>query len=129
MLSLRWWTPRLPPRPRSLTSSAAWRAEPMPPQSEAGLLVNVLALAKLLGWRAVHFRPARLHRGWNTPFQGDGAYWAFIDLTVTTWVAVRARTATQNGPVSEIQVVFPAAPTSPPNQWAEPPPPNYPIQP
>jgi VRR-NUC domain len=41
--------------------------------SEAAFTATVLELARVLGWRVVHFRPARTARGWRTPVQGDGA--------------------------------------------------------
>jgi hypothetical protein len=41
----------------------------------------VLDLAKLLGWRRAHFRPARTGSGgWVTPVQGDGV--GFPDLVL-----------------------------------------------
>jgi hypothetical protein len=49
-----------------------------PTQSEDRFLGQVLTLAKLLGWRVVHFRPGRTRRGWATPVQGDGL--GFPDL-------------------------------------------------
>lgn len=33
---------------------------------------QVLDLAKLCGWRRVHFRAARTNKGWRTPIEGDG---------------------------------------------------------
>lgn len=40
--------------------------------TEAEFLAQVIDLARLLGWRVVHFRPAWTGRGWRTPVQGDG---------------------------------------------------------
>jgi hypothetical protein len=40
----------------------------------------VLQLARLLGWRVAHFRPARTKRGWRTPVEADGAGW--LDLVL-----------------------------------------------
>lgn len=40
--------------------------------SEAELQANVLELARLLGWRTFHARPARTQDGWVTPVAGDG---------------------------------------------------------
>lgn len=46
--------------------------------SEAEFTDAVLALARRLGWRRAHFRPARTARGWRTAVSGDGA--GFPDL-------------------------------------------------
>lgn len=48
---------------------------------EDALLVSVLDLAKYLGLRTAHFRPALSQTGrWITPVQGDGKGWP--DLTI-----------------------------------------------
>lgn len=41
---------------------------------------QVLALARLCGWRRAHFRPARTTKGWRTAVQGDGK--GFPDLVL-----------------------------------------------
>jgi hypothetical protein len=46
--------------------------------TEAELQRAVIQLARLLGWWAVHFRPALTDKGWRTPVQGDGE--GFPDL-------------------------------------------------
>lgn len=46
--------------------------------TEAQLQDAVVELARLLGWRAVHFRAAPSGRGWRTPVQYDGK--GFPDL-------------------------------------------------
>lgn len=47
--------------------------------SEAALQSAILELAKLLGWRCAHFRPAQTRTGrWLTPVSADGA--GFPDL-------------------------------------------------
>ena len=43
--------------PRPLES--AWQGE-------------VIETAHAFGWRAVHFRPGRTLKGWQTPYEGDG---------------------------------------------------------
>src|SRR5262249_13233745 len=54
------------PTRRSLTVAIA-------DQNEDGFRQQVMALAKLYGWRRVHFRPARAVRGrWVTAVEGDG---------------------------------------------------------
>lgn len=50
----------------------------LPKLSEAEFTSQVMAIAKLHGWRAMHIRPARTAKGWRTPVQGDGA--GFPDL-------------------------------------------------
>lgn len=48
--------------------------------TEAEWTAQVIALARLTGWRVVHFRPARTARGWRTPVQGDGKGWPDLVL-------------------------------------------------
>ncbi len=48
--------------------------------TEAAFARDVLTLAKRLGWRTAHFRPARTANGWRTAVQGDGA--GFPDLVL-----------------------------------------------
>lgn len=43
--------------------------------SEADLDRCVQDLARLLGLRTMHIRPARTADGWRTPVQGDGKGW------------------------------------------------------
>lgn len=49
--------------------------------TEKDFMAQVLELARILGWRAAHFRPALTARGWRTPVQADGA--GFPDLLLT----------------------------------------------
>ena len=42
--------------------------------SEEQLGDTIIGLAKLRGWRIVHFRPARTERGWRTLMQGDTGF-------------------------------------------------------
>jgi hypothetical protein len=48
--------------------------------SEADLQSAVIELARLLGWRVAHFRPAQTAQGWRTPVQADGK--GFPDLVL-----------------------------------------------
>ena len=48
--------------------------------TEAAFQRQVLALAKLRGWRTAHFRPAKTTRGWRTAVSGDGK--GFPDLVL-----------------------------------------------
>lgn len=47
---------------------------------ETELTRTALEIARLLGWRTAHFRPAQTGRGWRTAVQGDGA--GFPDLVL-----------------------------------------------
>jgi len=47
---------------------------------ESELLDVVLGLARLYGFRAVHWRPLRTQHGWRTPVQGDGVGWPDLIL-------------------------------------------------
>jgi hypothetical protein len=45
-------------------------------EAEDGFTRTLLQVAGVLGWKAVHFRPARMHDGsWRTPVEGDGVGW------------------------------------------------------
>jgi hypothetical protein len=59
---------RLPAR-----SAGASRVVTAPAITEQQFQQQVLELARLLGWRSAHFRPAQTVRGWRTPVSGDGA--------------------------------------------------------
>lgn len=48
--------------------------------TEAQLQQGVIELARLLGWRVAHFRPAQTARGWRTPVEADGK--GFPDLVL-----------------------------------------------
>ncbi len=48
--------------------------------SEAALQAAVIGLARLLGYRVAHFRPAETKQGWRTPVQADGK--GFPDLVL-----------------------------------------------
>jgi hypothetical protein len=40
----------------------------------------IVEAARVLGWRAAHFRPARSTRGWRTPLAYDSAGWPDLVL-------------------------------------------------
>lgn len=48
--------------------------------TEAQFTTAVLELARILGWRSAHFRPAQTKHGWRTAVQGDGK--GFPDLVL-----------------------------------------------
>jgi VRR-NUC domain len=52
----------------------------LPPVTEAEFTAQVIAFARLHGWRVAHFRAARTAQGWRTAVQGDGA--GFPDLVL-----------------------------------------------
>jgi hypothetical protein len=56
------------------------RQRQLPPAPEAGFTRQVLALARLRGWRTARFRPAGTTRGWRTAVRGDGV--GFPDLVL-----------------------------------------------
>jgi hypothetical protein len=56
------------------------KASTLPLLTEAEFTRQVLALARLRGWRSAHFRPGRTVRGWSTAVQGDGK--GFPDLVL-----------------------------------------------
>ena len=55
------------------TRPPAWKVATPPTITETQFQAQVIELARILGWRSVHFRPALTARGWRTPVQGDGA--------------------------------------------------------
>lgn len=48
--------------------------------TEAQFGAAVVEMARLLGWRVAHFRPARTLAGWRTPVAADGT--GFPDLVL-----------------------------------------------
>ena len=63
------------------TDLARMAAGRLPEPLEGDLLRNVLAYAKICGWRTAHFRPARMLNGeWRTPVSGDGKGWPDLIL-------------------------------------------------
>ena len=48
--------------------------------TEAQLQDVAIELARVLGWRVAHFRPARTEKGYRTPVSADGA--GFVDLVL-----------------------------------------------
>jgi hypothetical protein len=50
------------------------------PMTEAQLQSAVIELARALGWKVAHFRPALTGKGWRTAVSGDGV--GFPDLTL-----------------------------------------------
>ena len=48
--------------------------------TEAELQEAVVGVARTLGWRVAHVRPARTEKGWRTAWSYDGK--GFVDLTL-----------------------------------------------
>jgi hypothetical protein len=57
------------------------RAALQPALTEKDWMRQVVDLARLLGWRVAHFRPAMTKHGWVTPVAADGK--GFPDLLCT----------------------------------------------
>lgn len=47
---------------------------------ELDLVSGILDVARILGFRSAHFRPAMTKHGWKTAVQGDGKGWPDIVL-------------------------------------------------
>lgn len=73
--------------------------------SEADLQRGISDMARVLGWRVAHFRPARTARGWRTPVSADGA--GFPDLVLTRGSRViAAELKTSTGRLSPDQTAW-----------------------
>lgn len=66
-------TRKIPGQRAAATRPPAWKVATAPAITESQFQAQVIELARLLGWRSAHFRPALTARGWRTPVQGDGA--------------------------------------------------------
>jgi hypothetical protein len=56
-------------------------ATPLADILEKDWQTQVIDLARLLGWRVAHFRPAKTSKGWRTAVAADGE--GYPDLTLT----------------------------------------------
>lgn len=61
---------------------------------------QVVALARILGWRVHHTRPARTASGWRTPIQGD-AGWPDLVLLRGSRLVVAELKVGRNRPTAE----------------------------
>lgn len=75
-----------------------------PPANERGFQAWVLSVAKLLGWRVAHFRPARTAKGWRTPVAADGK--GFPDLVLVKHRTLFVELKTDKGKEAPEQVYW-----------------------
>lgn len=77
--------------------------KPLPDEEilEADWQRTVLDLAKMMGWRIAHFRPAMTTKGWRTPVAADGA--GFPDLYLIRERAIHLELKRENGKLSDAQ--------------------------
>jgi hypothetical protein len=73
-------------------------------ETEEGWQEVVIDLARLMGWRVAHFRPARTAQGWRTPVAADGA--GFPDLVLVRERVIFVELKAQDGKVSPDQLVW-----------------------
>ena len=77
----------------------------LPKLTEAEFQRQVLAYAKLRGWRTAHFRPAMTRSGrWVTAVQGDGA--GFPDTVLVRDRVVYAELKVKGGKLTPSQVAW-----------------------
>lgn len=71
--------------------------------TEAAFQQQVIALAKLYGWRVAHFRPAQNAKGeWRTPVAADGK--GFPDLVLVRDKVLFVELKTSTGKLTRDQV-------------------------
>jgi VRR-NUC domain-containing protein len=75
-------------------------AEP-PKLTEQQLQNAVIDLARQLGWKVAHFRPAQTKHGWRTPVQADGR--GFPDLILARDRLIAAELKTDTGRLTDHQ--------------------------
>lgn len=76
--------------------------------SEHDLEAGVLDIARLYGWRVVHFRPARTAHGWRTPVAADGMGWPDL-FCVRAGRMVAAELKSERGHLTRYQADWLAA--------------------
>jgi hypothetical protein len=72
-----------------------------PPISESELQNAIIDLARQLGWRIAHFRPAMTRHGWRTPVSADGK--GFPDLILVRDRVIAAEIKTDKGKLTDDQ--------------------------
>ena len=83
--------------------------------TEKAFTAQILAFAKLHGWRSAHFRPAETKRGWRTAVSGDGK--GFPDLVLARGAGGKGRVLfvelkAERGKASDAQEVWATVLTS-----------------
>lgn len=74
-------TDKLDAAMRRVAKATPERLVKPPKQTEAAFQRQVIALARMTGWKVAAFRPAQNARGeWRTPVQGDGKGWPDLVL-------------------------------------------------
>jgi hypothetical protein len=81
-----------------------WPVADRLPQTEADFQAAVIDLARTLGWRVAHFRPARTEQGWRTPVAADGK--GFPDLVLCRDRVIYAELKPARGRVSDEQLLW-----------------------
>ena len=75
--------------------------------TETEFQAQIIDLARLLGWRVAHFRPAMTRHGWRTPVAADGA--GFPDLVLVRERVIYAELKARRGKLTEEQQTWNAA--------------------
>jgi len=66
---------------------------------------NFIDLARTLGYKVAHFRPARTEKGWRTAVSGDGA--GFVDCVIAKpGRTIFAELKSESGKLSEAQAAW-----------------------
>lgn len=78
-----------------------------PDPDEAEWQKSVIDLARILGWRIAHFRPAQTKHGWRTPVAADGK--GFPDLILVRDRVIAAELKSSTGKTSADQDAWLAA--------------------
>lgn len=68
---------------------------------------DIIRLARTLGWKVAHFRPAQTSKGWRTAVAADGA--GFPDLILVRDRLIAAELKNEKGRVTEEQAEWIAA--------------------
>ncbi len=72
--------------------------------SEKAWQAQVIDLARTLGYRVAHFRPAMTGKGWRTPVAADGA--GFPDLVLVGRKVVFLELKSERGSVADDQAAW-----------------------